>query len=127
MTKILIAEDDRFLGMAYRAKFTKSGFEVQIAADGEEALEMLKTFTPDAMLLDLVMPRKDGFTTLAEIRKQEKFKHIPIIVASNLGQKEDVDKATALGANGYIIKSDMALEAIIEKVNTTISQARAGV
>jgi CheY-like chemotaxis protein len=120
MTKILVAEDDKFLDSAYRAKLTKTGFEVQIATDGEEALKILETFTPDIILLDLVMPKKDGFTTLEELKKSDTLKNIPVIVASNLGQKEDLDKATALGAVDYVIKSDLSLDALITKILETL-------
>ena len=118
--KILVAEDDRFLVTAYRAKLTKAGFEVQIASDGDEVLATLQKFIPDIMLLDLVMPKKDGFAALEAIKKDEKLKHIPIIVASNLGQKEDLDKAKALGADDYIIKSDMSMDALVQKINSHI-------
>jgi CheY-like chemotaxis protein len=114
--KILVAEDDKFLGSAYRAKLTKSGFEVQIVTDGEEALAALKTFQPDIILLDLVMPKKDGFATLQELKASEDYKKIPVIVASNLGQKEDLDKAKAMGAVDYVIKSDLSLDALIGKI-----------
>jgi DNA-binding response OmpR family regulator len=113
--KVLVAEDDKFLVSAYRAKLTKSGFDVQIATDGEEALQVLKTFTPDVILLDLVMPRKDGFATLEEI-KQGPMNKIPVIVASNLGQKEDIDKALTLGAADYIIKSDLSMDELVSKI-----------
>jgi DNA-binding response OmpR family regulator len=116
MAKVLVVEDDRFLVSAYRAKLEKSGYEVQIASDGDEALAVLKTFTPDIMLLDLVMPRRDGFSTLEEIKKDEKLAKIPVIVTSNLGQKEDIDKAMALGANDYIIKSDLSIEELVGKI-----------
>lgn len=117
MTKVLVVEDDRFLTSAYKAKLVRSGFEVRIASDGEEALEELKSFLPDIILLDLVMPRKDGFTTLAEIKSQEQLKSIPVIVASNLGQKEDLDRALSLGANDYIIKSDLSMDSLVAKIN----------
>jgi two-component system, OmpR family, alkaline phosphatase synthesis response regulator PhoP len=120
MTKILVVEDDKFLDSAYRAKLTKTGFEVRIATDGNEALRTLQSFTPDIILLDLVMPGKDGFATLEEIKKSDKLKHIPVIVASNLGQKEDLDKALALGAVDYIIKSDLSLDALISKILETL-------
>lgn|SRR5687767_4213461 len=120
MAKVLVVEDDRFLTSAYKAKLVRSGFDVQIASDGEEALEVLKTFIPDIILLDLVMPRKDGFATLAEIKAQENLKNIPVIVASNLGQKEDLDRAMSLGARDYIIKSDLSMDALIGKINETI-------
>lgn len=116
MPKILVVEDDRFLISAYRAKLEKSGYEVQTASDGDEALAILKTFTPEAILLDLVMPKRDGFSTLEEIKKDPRISNIPIIVTSNLGQKEDIDKAMALGANDYIIKSDLSIEELVTKV-----------
>jgi CheY-like chemotaxis protein len=124
MTKILVAEDDKFLGSAYRAKLTKTGFEVQIATDGNEALTALQSFTPDIILLDLVMPGKDGFATLEEIKQSDQLKSIPVIVASNLGQKEDLDKAMALGASDYIIKSDLSLDALISKILETLQASK---
>lgn len=120
MAKVLVVEDDKFLTSAYRAKLTKSGFEVQVASDGEEALQILLTFEPNIILLDLVMPRKDGFATLPEIRAMEKFRTTPVIVTSNLGQKEDVDKAMSLGASDYIIKSDLSMDALVTKINDTL-------
>jgi DNA-binding response OmpR family regulator len=116
MAKVLVVEDDRFLVSAYRAKLEKSGYEVQIASDGDEALAVLKTFTPDIILLDLVMPRRDGFSTLEEMKKNADWAKIPVIVTSNLGQKEDIDKALGLGANDYIIKSDLSIEELVSKV-----------
>ncbi len=120
MNKILVVEDDKFLSSAYRAKLSKSDFEVELARDGSEALEILKKFTPDIILLDLVMPVMDGFATLEEIKKIDKLRKIPVIVASNLGQKEDLDKATALGADDYIIKSDMSLAELVAKLEGII-------
>jgi two-component system, OmpR family, alkaline phosphatase synthesis response regulator PhoP len=122
MKKILIAEDDKFLASAYRLKLTKTDFEVQIANDGVELLETLKTFTPDLILLDLVMPIMDGFAVLENLRSNPNFKSLPILVASNLGQKEDIDRAKSLGANDFVIKSDMSLDTIIEKINKLISK-----
>ncbi len=118
MTKVLVVEDDRFLSSAYRAKLTKSGFEVEIAGNGEEALEALKTFKPDIILLDMVMPVMDGFTTIGHIRKDSALKSIPIIVTSNLGQKEDLDKAMNLGADDYLVKSNLSLDVLVDKINS---------
>jgi two-component system, OmpR family, alkaline phosphatase synthesis response regulator PhoP len=125
MSKVLVVEDDRFLTSAYRAKMVKSGYEVQMAGDGEEAITILQQFHPDIILLDLVMPRKDGFTTLAEIKQQSNLKDIPVIVASNLGQKEDIDKAMALGATDFIIKSDLSMDDLVTKIETIISKTKA--
>src|SRR5690349_1352980 len=96
--KVLVAEDDTYLAAAYQAMLTKEGFELKIATDGQEAMEMLATFMPDVIVLDLVMPRKDGFTALQEIKQQENLKNIPVIVASNLGQEDDFKKAKDFGA-----------------------------
>ncbi len=117
MKTILVAEDDKFLANAYRVKLTKAGFDVHIAGDGEEVLALLKSITPDIILLDLVMPVKDGFLTLAAIKSDEKLKSIPVVVASNLGQKEDTERALNLGAYDFVIKSDLSLNTLIEKIN----------
>lgn len=116
--KILIAEDDKFLASAYKVKLTKAGFEVQIAVNGEEALEILEEFTPDVILLDLIMPVKDGFTTLSELKANDKYKSIPVIVASNLGQQEDVEKAKKLGAEDYVVKSNLELNDLVKKAES---------
>lgn len=120
MSKVLVVEDDHFLGTAYRAKFTKEGFDFQLATDGEEVMEVLKSFVPDVILLDLVMPRKDGFTVLAELKKDPRYKDIPVIVASNLGQQEDHERAKQLGAVDYITKSELSLDAVVEKLSKYI-------
>lgn len=113
---VLVVEDDKFLASAYRAKLTKADFTFVLATDGEEALAILAGQIPDIILLDLVMPRKDGFATLAEIKASDRLKNIPVIVASNLGQKEDIDRALQLGAVDYIIKSDLSLDELVAKL-----------
>ncbi len=118
MSKILIAEDDKFLSSAYRVKLAKEGFEVKIAENGTDLLEQLKTYTPDLIILDLVMPNKDGFEVLKEIKANDKWKMIPVIIASNLGQKDDIDQGLALGANDYIVKTDLSLSGLIAKIKT---------
>ena len=126
MPAILIAEDDKFLGIAYRAKLSKAGFEVTLTTDGDELLAALHGgVKPELILLDLVMPKKDGFTTLAELKQEAKYKDIPVIVASNLGQKEDLDKAIGLGAVDYIIKSNLSMEGLLVKINETIAAHKA--
>lgn len=127
MRKILVIEDDKFLGSAYRVKLAKAGFEVKLATDGNEGLAALQTFLPDLILLDLIMPVKDGFAVLAELKANPQWKNIPVIVASNLGQKEDVDKSKQLGAADFIVKSDLSLENVINKINAILEgQGAAG-
>lgn len=123
MKKILVAEDDVFLANAYRVKLTKAGFEIKMTTDGVEALKAVAEFQPDLLLLDLVMPNKDGFAVLAAIKTDETWKNLPVIVASNLGQQEDIDRALKLGANGYIIKSNESLEDIITKIKQTMTES----
>ena len=120
MKKILVAEDDMFLANAYKAKLSKVGFDLDIAADGEETMQKIKTYKPDILLLDLMMPKKDGFSVLEDIRKDPVFKSLPIVVASNLGQKEDIDRAMSLGADGYIVKSNLSLSELVDKINAFI-------
>lgn len=121
MHKVLIAEDDKFLSNAYRVAFSHQDFDVQMAGNGEEVFTILKEFRPDVILLDLIMPVKDGFTTLKELKQSPDYKDIPVVVASNLGQAEDFEKATALGCEGYVIKSDVDIDDIIQKVISYIS------
>jgi PleD family two-component response regulator len=96
-----------------------------MAGDGMDALTVLQTFTPDVILLDLVMPRLDGFATLAAIKKQDALKDIPVIVTSNLGQKEDTDKAMALGAKDFIIKSDLSMDELVTRIQRLLPGAQA--
>ncbi|MBI2031899.1 MAG: response regulator [Candidatus Levybacteria bacterium] len=120
--KILIAEDDKYLRNAIRVKLEKAGFTAIVAEDGQQAIEQLKTNVPDVIILDLVMPVKDGFTVLEEVRANPLTKRIPVIVASNLGQKEDIDKATRLGATDYIIKTNLSLGDLVTKITKFVSK-----
>ncbi len=115
-SKILIVEDDNFLIKAYQIKFDREGFKVIIARNGAEGLEMANAELPQLILLDLMLPKMDGFEFLGLIKKDEKLKNIPVLVLSNLGQKSDVDKAMALGAVEYFIKTEYTLEDIIKKI-----------
>ena len=120
MQKILVVEDDKYLSGAYKVKLLKMGFEVKTAADGEEALAALTEFVPDLILLDLVMPRKDGFATLEEIKKNDKWKSIPVLIATNLGQKEDVERGMKLGAIDYLVKTDTSVDDFVNKVKSIL-------
>ncbi len=122
MKTILVAEDDKFLSNAYRIKLIKLGYEVVIVPDGEQVMHYLHDHdAPDLLLLDLIMPIKDGFDTLREIRLKDKLKKFPIIVASNLGEGEDIRKAKELGAIDYIVKSDLSLQELADKINSYLA------
>jgi len=114
--RILLAEDDKFISRAYKDGLTRAGFEVETAYDGNEALKKIRANKPNLILLDLVMPDKDGFETLEELHLDKKLKKIPVIVLSNLGQDSDVKKGKELGAVDYLIKSDHSMKEVIEKV-----------
>lgn len=110
MKKVLVVEDDLILAKAYKSKLTKLEYDVVMAGDGQEALEVLRQFKPDIILLDLVLPKKDGFEVLEEIKASPAWKRIPVLVVSNLGQEADVKRAMGLGAVGYVTKTDVTIE-----------------
>jgi len=114
--RILLAEDDRFLRKAAETMLKRAGFTVIPAADGEEALRLAREHVPDLMLLDLIMPKMQGFDVLQELKGAAETAGIPVIVLSNLGQDSDVQLARERGAHDYIIKSNIALEQLVERV-----------
>ena len=118
--KIIVAEDDQFLSNAYRVKLTKEGYDVKMVADGIELIDLLKTDKPNLIILDLLMPKKDGFEALKEIKADPNLKDIPIIIASNLGQSNDINMGLKLGAQDYIVKSDLSLEDLVKKIKEFI-------
>ncbi len=122
MKKILLIEDDPFLSEMYAAKFSQSGFKIEIAADGKRGMEKIKTSHPDLVLLDIVLPKIDGFEILKKIKKDPKLKKIPVILLTNLGQKNEVEKGLALGADEYIIKAHFTPTAVVAKVKEIIKQ-----
>lgn len=118
--KILVVEDDSFLSEMYLTKLSESGFDVEAAYDGKEALAKIKEFKPDLVLLDIVLPRLDGFEVLRMIKKEDSSKNIPVIILTNLGQKEEVEKGLKLGASGYIIKAHFTPTEVVAKVKKAL-------
>ncbi|MCD4761655.1 response regulator [bacterium] len=114
--KILLAEDDEFISRAYQDGLTRAGFEVITAADGVEALDKAREEKPELILLDLIMPVKNGFETLGELKANKELKDVPVIILSNLGQNSDIEKGKALGAVDYLIKSNFSMSEVIEKI-----------
>ncbi len=112
--RVLIVEDEKPLARALELKLQKAGFETNVAYDGEEAGKLLDANMFDVVILDLVMPKVDGFTVLSKVRARGA--KVPVIVASNLGQPEDIDRAKTMGANEYFVKSSTALTDLVEKV-----------
>ncbi len=112
--KILIAEDEHPIANALSLKLQSAGYETVVVYDGEAAISQIKSDKFDLILLDLMMPKKDGFAVLEELKKAKIT--IPIIVSTNLSQEEDKKRALSLGAKDYFVKSDITLSEIVEKI-----------
>lgn len=121
MAKILIVEDDPMISEIYHKKFTESNFEVFLADSGIQALEIARKEKIDVMLLDLIMPQMDGFEVIKNIR-EEGNTETKIFIFSNLSQKEDREKATKLGANGFIVKSEYTPNNLVKEVSRLLNQ-----
>ncbi len=117
---VLIVEDDNFLRDLLARKLSQEEYTIEHAADGETALEMLKKSTPSVVLLDIILPGIDGFEVLRRIRAEESGKSVPVIVLSNLGQRDDIEKAKAAGADDYLIKSNFTIDEIARKIRTLV-------
>ncbi len=118
--KILIVEDDAFIRDIYQTKFNQEGFEVAMAEDGIFALEKMEQFIPDIILLDVLMPYMDGVEVLKKIKENAKLKNIPIIMLTNISEKEKVDMASENGADGYLIKSHFTPSEVVQKVKVLL-------
>lgn len=118
---ILLVEDDSFISGMYFTKLTSLGFVVEVVEDGELASERLaKDPLPDLLLLDIVLPKKDGFEILEALRKDARTKKLPIILLTNLGQKPDVERGIKLGADDYIIKAHYTPTEVVEKITALL-------
>jgi len=118
--RILLAEDDRFLRKAAEVTLRRHGFTVLTASDGEAALQMVRAETPDLVLLDLIMPRLQGFEVLRTLKQDPATEAIPVIVLSNLGQPSDVQQAMEEGAAAYFVKADLSLQALVQRVEEAL-------
>ncbi|MEK7608691.1 MAG: response regulator [Patescibacteria group bacterium] len=117
-TKILLVEDDAVLAKVVDEELVEAGFEVFRAYDGEVGLIMAQDKRPDLILLDILLPKKNGFEVLEALKKSLETKTIPIILLTMLGSDDDIKRGLHLGANDYIVKSQHALPEIIEKVKS---------
>ncbi|OIO46110.1 response regulator [bacterium (Candidatus Gribaldobacteria) CG10_big_fil_rev_8_21_14_0_10_37_21] len=122
MSKILTIEDDKFLRELIKRKLQEVGFEATSASNGEEGLALVKEEKPDLILLDLIMPDMDGFMTLKELQKDHLLASIPVIILSNLGQQDDIDKAKQLGAVDFLVKAHFTPNEIIDKINKILNK-----
>ncbi|MFH1462721.1 MAG: response regulator [bacterium] len=120
MNKILIIEDDKFLRELISQKLLKERYNVSEAVDGEDGIKKIKSEKPDLILLDLILPGIDGFEVLSQMKAIPELSSIPVIILSNLGQKEDVEKGLKLGAVDYLIKAHFTPGEIIEKIKSSL-------
>ncbi len=120
MKSILLVEDDPFLIDIYTTKLEESGFSVEVANDGEVALRKARENKPDLVILDIVLPQIDGWEILRKIKSEPEFKNLKVIILSNLGQKEEVEKGIKLGAVKYLIKAHYTPSQVIKEIKKTI-------
>lgn len=113
---ILAVEDDVFIADVHRKKLAKEGYEVVLATNGQEAMNFVKQRKPDLILLDLIMPVKDGFETLKELKADPELKGIKIIILSNLSQEEDKQKVIEMGAVDYMVKANVSFREILDLI-----------
>lgn len=113
---VLIIEDDPFISDMYQTKLKNNGYQVFLAADGQTGLEIAQKKQPDIIILDLVLPKMDGFQILKRIKEDSRIKNIPVLILSNLGQKEKIDKGMKLGADAYLVKSQFKPSEVLEKI-----------
>ncbi len=118
--KILIIEDDKFLRDLITQKLLKEDFDISQAVDGEEGIKKIKEEKPDLVLLDLILPGIDGFEVLTRMKSDQNLPLIPVIILSNLGQKEDIEKGMKLGATDYLIKAHFTPGEIIDKIKNIL-------
>lgn len=113
---VLIVEDDPFLSNIYQTKFDMEGFKVSTADNGQSGFDDAKKKKPDIILLDILLPKMDGFTVLEHLKADPEVKDIPVLLLTNLGQKDDVEKGLKLGAVDYLIKAHFKPQETVDKV-----------
>lgn len=123
MAKILFIEDDPLIVKIYTTRLTADGYQVLSAENGEEGLRVAKTEIPDLVVLDIMMPRVDGFGVLEKLRAHEQMKTKPILVYSNLGQEEEIERAKKMGATEFIIKANLSPTEMVEKIKHYLVKA----
>jgi len=121
MKKILFIEDEPSLQKTLGAKLKDRGYEVASAFDGEEGVKMASENEPDIILLDIILPKKNGFEVLRELKSRERTKKIPVIILTNLENIEEVEKALELGSTTYLVKANYNLDEIVEKIEKVIN------
>ena len=114
--KIVLVDDEPFAMIAYTDALTHAGYTVVVAHDGEEAIPLIKKEKPDLIVLDIVMPRKDGFQVLHELKASPDLAKIPAVIVSNLSQLNNIEDAKKFGAVDYIVKTDISLKELVKRL-----------
>ncbi|HRH22977.1 MAG TPA: response regulator [Candidatus Paceibacterota bacterium] len=122
--KVLWVEDDKFLRNMIDQRLAPTGADLVSVTDGAKALETIKSYIPDIIMLDLLMPNVDGFEILKLVKSDDSVKHIPVLVLSNLGQKEEVERCKKLGAEDFIIKATIGLDDIIPRIRAVLAKTK---
>ena len=120
--KVMVIEDDRFLSSLIKARVEKDGITATQAFDGEDAIKRLPDERPDLVILDLVMPKANGFDVLKAISMMPGLERTPVVIVSNLAQDSDIEKARQLGAKEYFVKVKISIDDLISKIETLVQQ-----
>jgi DNA-binding response OmpR family regulator len=121
---IVLVEDDAVLAKVFKEELEDEKFTVHHAGDGEKGLEMVKSKMPDLVLLDILMPKMNGFQVLEELKKAPETQHIPVMMITALGSDEDIKKGLQLGAGDYVVKSQHAIGEMVEKVKLFLANQK---
>ena len=122
MAKILFVEDDPLIVKIYTTRLTADGFQVLSAENGEDGLKLAETEIPDLIVLDIMMPRMDGFGVLAKIRANERMKTTPVLVYSNLAQEDEIARARQMGATEFIVKANLSPTEMVTKIKQYLNK-----
>ncbi|HDJ30378.1 response regulator [bacterium] len=123
MKKILFIEDESVLQKTFEKALRAEGYDIISALDGETGLKLAQTQKPDLILLDLILPRLNGFEVLKKLKEDPQTKEIPVIILTNLERMSDIDKALELGATTYLVKVNYSLEEVIKKIKKTLGDS----
>ena len=115
--KILIIEDEEYIAEIYKLKLEKGAYEVLVASDGQSGLDLARTARPDLILLDIVLPKLDGYDFLQALRQDPEIKNTLVYVISNLGQNAEIKKGLESGADGYFVKANLTPQQLLENIN----------
>ena len=124
MKKILFIEDESVLQKTFERALRAEGYDVISALDGESGVKLAQTQSPDLILLDIILPKLNGFDVLKRLKEDSKTKEIPVIILTNLERMSDIDKALELGATTYLVKVNYSLEEVIKKIKKTLGDGK---